>query len=216
MILRHGIWWDRFWGMIPKVLPTVYDDSLSYYEVLNKLIKATGELAGAIDDVLDDAAQYTEDAEQAATSAAQSAQASQASAEEAAESASIVGPPVKVIPVGYPQVTRRTGSSQVYKVGKMCVGAIGLEFIAGPAIESVPIAAGLPLPKNVDTETWYAIGYQTNDVSSSLGQTIFAKIERMTDQDPLTTPERGKLVLISPSSVPREAETIFTFSYVIE
>lgn len=96
MILRHGIWWDRFWGMIPKVLPTVYDDSLSYYEVLNKLIKATGELAGAIDGVLDDAAQYTEEAQQAAEDA-----------EAAAQEASMMSASTFSMPILYDDTTPR-------------------------------------------------------------------------------------------------------------
>lgn len=77
MIIRHGFWWDRFWGMIPKVLPTVYDDSLSYYEVLNKLIKATGELASAIDGIDPDAIR------QSAAAAAESAEDASASAQQA-------------------------------------------------------------------------------------------------------------------------------------
>ena len=96
MIIRHGVWWDRFWGMIPKVLPTVYDDSLSYYEVLNKLIKATGELAGAIDGVLDDAAQYTEDAQQAAEDA-----------EAAAQAASMMSASTFSMPILYDDTTPR-------------------------------------------------------------------------------------------------------------
>lgn len=96
MIIRHGVWWDRFWGMIPKVLPTVYDDSLSYYEVLNKLIKATGELAGAVDGVLDDAAQYTEDAQQAAEDA-----------EAAAQEASMMSASTFSMPILYDDTTPR-------------------------------------------------------------------------------------------------------------
>lgn len=103
MIIRHGVWWDRFWGMIPKVLPTVYDDSLSYYEVLNKLIKATGELAGAVDDVLDEVADYTEDAQQAAETAETSAQ----SAQTAAQEASMVSASTFSMPILYDDETPR-------------------------------------------------------------------------------------------------------------
>lgn len=51
---------------IPKVLPTAYDDTLSYYETLNKLIDKVTELQKAIEDggfeesILERANQYTD------------------------------------------------------------------------------------------------------------------------------------------------------------
>ena len=51
---------------IPKVLPTAYDDTLSYYETINKLIDKVNELQKAIEDggfeesILERANQYTD------------------------------------------------------------------------------------------------------------------------------------------------------------
>lgn len=70
-----GYYSNWYWGLIPKVLPTVYDDSLSYYEVLNKLIKAVGGLAEAIDDISPATIkQYAEQAQESAESASESAE----------------------------------------------------------------------------------------------------------------------------------------------
>ena len=41
----------RLWEIVNKVLPTVYDDTLSYYEVLTKVCNAIRELAQQIDDI---------------------------------------------------------------------------------------------------------------------------------------------------------------------
>lgn len=42
----------HFWSQ--KVLPLVYDDSLSYYEVLGKVTERLNDLIGVINDELDD------------------------------------------------------------------------------------------------------------------------------------------------------------------
>lgn len=78
----------RFWELIPKVLPTVYEDSLSYYEVLNKLLKIVGEIAETLDDIDPDAIQgYAESADQSAQAASASAQLAHTYEEGASESA---------------------------------------------------------------------------------------------------------------------------------
>lgn len=83
----NGSYYTWFWGMINKVLPTVYDDSLSYYEVLNKLTRAMGEYGKALDDVLDDADTAVEQAQASAESAQESATTAVNSASQAVESA---------------------------------------------------------------------------------------------------------------------------------
>lgn len=78
----------RFWELIPKVLPTVYEDSLSYYEVLNKLLKVVGEFAETLDDIDPDAIKgYAESADQSAQNASASAQLAHTYEEGARESA---------------------------------------------------------------------------------------------------------------------------------
>lgn len=81
----NGSYYTWFWGMINKVLPTVYDDSLSYYEVLNKLTKAMAEYGKALDDALEELTTATEEAEASAESAEASALSAQASATATAE-----------------------------------------------------------------------------------------------------------------------------------
>ena len=46
---------DQFKFWCPKVLPLVYDDSLSYYEVLGKLTKKINEVINFINNELSDA-----------------------------------------------------------------------------------------------------------------------------------------------------------------
>lgn len=41
-------------GISIPILPTVYDDSLSYMEIINKLIKAVNELSKIVEDYTDE------------------------------------------------------------------------------------------------------------------------------------------------------------------
>lgn len=52
MIGYPGGYYSWFWGLLSKALPTAYDDTLSYYEVLNKLRYAIGEFGKALDDAM--------------------------------------------------------------------------------------------------------------------------------------------------------------------
>ena len=215
MIIRHGIWWDRFWGMIPKVLPTVYDDSLSYYEVLNKLIKATGELAGAIDGI--DPAEVRENATAAAESAesasesAQSAQAYAESAEQSAEQFVPVQVGINTISVNPAILEFVSANTKIYTIGKLCVGTIGLkfkwEFEAGD-----DLVWNLPKPKNVASEGCKILGVQVNDTAGAVGQTIFASIVNAPSE-----PRGAKLAFnASEGYIGDGAQVLFTLCYVTE
>lgn len=48
MATMHPVTPLRFW--VQKVLPLVYDDSLSYYELLNKVIDKLNEVINYVDD----------------------------------------------------------------------------------------------------------------------------------------------------------------------
>lgn len=50
-MINPKIWPFRFWSQ--KVLPLVYDDSLSYYEVLCKLTKKINELVEYLNEKID-------------------------------------------------------------------------------------------------------------------------------------------------------------------
>lgn len=89
MIGFPGGYYQWFWDIMSKVLPTVYDDTLSYYECLQKLRYAIGQFGKALDDALSELTTATEAAEASADASEASADAAAASATEASESAGV-------------------------------------------------------------------------------------------------------------------------------
>lgn len=214
MILRHGIWWDRFWGMIPKVLPTVYDDSLSYYEVLNKLIKATGELAAAIDGINPDAIRdYAETAENAADTASSAAESASASAEEASAYGDTVSIPSNTMSVNPALVAFIPQLTKVYTVGKLCVGTIGLKLLAEYEFDPGDVLVfNVPKPINVTTEGCKIQGIQVNSAGGTNSQTFYASIVNAPSE-----PRGSNLTFNAAEGYYGEnAQILFTFCYVIE
>lgn len=181
MIIRHGFWWDRFWGMIPKVLPTVYDDSLSYYEVLNKLIKATAELAGAIDGIDPDTVR------QDAELAAESAEEAQTYAAEASQSArtQIYGfsEPHLITPSIDPDNATPSAfgtMSTIYQTGYLVCVNMTCEVTASELTGDDFLFGKLPKPMGASANLGY--GLYNGTVDSGAGR-ITAQIKGVTDQE---------------------------------
>lgn len=87
MIGFPGGYYQWFWDIMSKVLPTVYDDTLSYYECLQKLRYAVAQFGKALDDALGELTTATEAAEASAESAQESAATAVESAQSAQQSA---------------------------------------------------------------------------------------------------------------------------------
>lgn len=223
-MIYPGGYYQWFWDKVSKVLPTVYDDTLSYYEVLNKLRYAIGEFGKALDDALTELTDATEDATEAAESAqtsatsaqtnasnaSTSASSAQASAQAAAASAAALTP-TRVIVV--PTENLDTIVHQdLFRVGQMVIGSFELSFSVSPAVDGMRLVANMPLPKAMGANGLKIVGIQT---SGSTRNNIFAKIVERTVTDP-EVPETGKLVIAdgSGAAIPPNGTALFTFAYV--
>ena len=232
MIGFPGGYYQWFWDIMSKVLPTVYDDTLSYYECLQKLRYAIGQFGKALDDALGELTTATEAAEASADAAASSADAAASSAESAsakvtqasasataaAESATAAAAsaaaltPTRVVVV--PTENLDTIVHQdLFRVGQMVIGSFELSFSVQPAVDGLRLVANMPLPKGMDSNGLKIVGIRTSGTNR---QNIYAKIVERTITDPQQVPELGKLVIADGSggAIPVDGTVLFTFAYI--
>ena len=222
-----GNYYDWFWSILSKALPTAYDDTLSYYEMLNKLKYAVGEFGKALDDALTELTEATEDATEAAESAqtsatsaqtsasnaSTSASSAQASAQAAAASAAALTPErVVVVPT---ENLDTIVHQDLFRVGQMVIGSFELSFSVTPAVDGLRLVANMPLPKGMDSNGLKIVGIQTSGTVSGR-KNIYAKIVERTVTDPQQVPELGKLVIADGSggAIDVDGTVLFTFAYI--
>ena len=169
MIGFPGGYYQWFWDIMSKVLPTVYDDTLSYYECLQKLRYAIGQFGKALDDALSELTAATEAAEASADASEASADAAAASAQRAETAASAItvtdwsddyesADPEKVV------FGPNKFAYKIVQQGVMVTGYLELLSGASNIGSNAKLVSGLPVPMVNDEEYPFIelVGFKTD------------------------------------------------------